>query len=232
MSRYTFYNLRVGRDIDQVRRELRALLAAEPLVLGLCEGVGYDLPDLPGYDLVRDRSTESRANIAAYVRHGRLTNERWHDLRETWNRTEHPGVHEARSWVELRLGQRQVIVGHQPPKFTSNTEKAQEEGITFLTRQMAPWTRETWSTRSQVDQHRSLARPRVVLMDANRRPSEGGPGPARLARQIEGWVVGSGIDLAVVRGGKVVDVRYVKQPAGVLLRSDHPHALTFRFGAG
>lgn len=227
MSRFTFYNLRVGRDLDQVRREIRALLVAEPLVLGLCEGVGYDLVEVPGYDLVRDRSTASRANIAAYVRRGKLRNERWHDMHETWHRTEHPGVHEARSWLELRVGKTQVIVGHQPPKFTSNTEKAQAEGIAFLTGRMAPWTRANWTKKG--NKERALGRPRVVLMDANRRPNEGGPGPTQLARQIDGQVVGTSIDLAVVRGGKVSRVRYVKQPAGVLLRSDHPDALTFRF---
>lgn len=228
MSRLTFYNLRVGRDGDQVARELRALLAAKPLVLGLCEGVGYDLRAVAGYELVRDRSNKSRANVAAYVAAGHLHNVRWFDMRETWKRTEHEGIHEPRSWIDLTVGDAQVLVGHQPPKFTNNVDKSQGEGIDFLTRRMAPWTRETWSRRSAKGQKVALLRPRVVLMDANRRHNETGPGPAELARRIDGWVVGRAIDLAVVRRALATDIEYVTHPNGVVLKSDHPHALTFK----
>src|SRR5690349_5574597 len=92
-----FYNIGPGRDHDVVTDEILAILATNPPVLAGCEAIGYQLPWVQGYTLIRDRSTRSRANIFAYVRND-LTpgRKRWFDLKETWRRTKHPGLHEPR----------------------------------------------------------------------------------------------------------------------------------------
>lgn len=196
----------------QVTAELRAILATGPAVLGLNEAVGHELPQVPGYRLLRDRSTESRANIAAYQRSDLpLTRVRWHDLRATWSRTQHPGQHPPRSFVSFRTGRCRTVVAHQAPKGTDNTVAAQEEGIAVLT------------TLLDVE---PVGRPALVLMDANRRRGETGPGPTALADRVGGQVVGDRIDCCVVTGDVAVeDVEYVAQVGEVRLRSDHPHAL-------
>lgn len=216
-----FYNLRVGRSHVQVEVELRAIASLQPAVIGLCEAIGYDLPTIKGYQLVRDRSTVSRSNIAAYVRDDlKVSRVRWRDLKETWHRTEHPGQHEPRSFLVLRVAGVQVIVHHQPPKGTNNVLLSQQEGVDAVARAMTPWKiSKLWK--------RSGHRPRVLIMDANRRAGEGGPGPSMLAERVEGWVVGSQIDCAVVRQAEVFNIRYVSSAAGVRLLSDHRHAFRF-----
>lgn len=226
-----FYNLRVGRSPAQVRRELQAMIDTGPAIIGLCEGVGYSLPRFKGYRLIRDRSTRSRANVAAYVRREAVSNVRWHDMHQTWGRTEHPGVHEARSWLEFRYFGVQVLVGHQPPKFTNNTIRSQQEGIDFLVGRMAPWTRKDWADRTQTEREHAKERPRLVIMDANRHPKEEGPGPHMLAQKIDGQVVGTNIDLGVARGLSISGTDYVRAVGGVDLKSDHEEALRFKIGA-
>jgi hypothetical protein len=229
MGRLTFYNLQVARDRAQVVREVRALIrATRPVVLGLCEATGYQLPHLAGYTLARDRSTPSRANVAASVRDDAYRHHRWHDLDQTWTRTEHPGTHEPRSWLEISGGPRslQVLVGHQPPKGTDNTLEAQREGLALLERRMTPWRNPGWVGNSSL----ARLRPRVVLMDANRRTGEPGPGPDTLAAAVGGQVVGRGIDCAVIRHGNPGAARYVRAAAGVTLGSDHERAFTFLVG--
>lgn len=232
-SRLTFYNLQVGRDRDQVARELRALLTDRPVLLGVCEATGYLLPRFRGYTLLRDTSRPSRANVAAWVREDLYRHHRWHDLTETWTRTEHPGTHEPRSWLEVSTGRgavgMQTLVGHQPPKGTDNTQAAQAEGIALLERRMTPWRNPGWTGNSSL----ARLRTRLVLMDANRRTGEPGPGPDTLAAAIGGRVVGQGIDCAVVRNGNPGAARYVRAAAGVTLGSDHERAFTFLVaGAG
>lgn len=208
------------RPVDQVAAEIRAILSTGPAVLGLNEAVGHALPHVRGYQQVRDRTTESRANIAAYVRRDvPLTNVRWHDLEETWSRTQHDGQHPPRSFVSFHAGGCKVAVAHQAPKGTDNTIAAQTEGITVL---------------AEVLDTKTVGRPALVLMDANRRRRETGPGPAVLARRLGGRVVGDRIDCAVVAGDvRVVEHRYVRRirvdGRTVRLRSDHPHALRFTF---
>lgn len=225
MSQYQLYNLRVGRAQSRIRLEIRALLSWNPLVLGLPEAIGYDLENLPGYSLVRDRSNPSRANIAVYVREGHLESVKWHDMKERWLRTEHPGWHDARSWVELRVDADQVIVGHQPPKGTNNTFDAQMEGINFLTDRMAPWTRTDWPDRNSESKVRAKERQRIVLADFNRRAGEPGPGPTLLANRIRGGVTGARIDATVDRQIDVTSHKYVSRVGNVILRSDHKAAL-------
>lgn len=97
-----FYNVRVGRRELVVRRELYAMLRQpRTLAVFLVEASGYDLPRAPRFELVRDRSTRSRSNIAAYVRRGHLRSAEWVDLRKTWRRTEHAGQHDPRSLLVL-----------------------------------------------------------------------------------------------------------------------------------
>jgi hypothetical protein len=225
MNQYQFYNLRVGRAQSRIRLEIRALLSWKPLVLGLCEAIGYDLENLPGYSQVRDRSTKSRANVAVYVREGHLESVKWHDMHETWHRTEGPGEHEARAWAELRVDTDQVLVGHQPPKGTNNTFDAQMEGINFLTARMAPWTRQDWPDRNADSKVRAKERQRIVLADFNRRAGEPGPGPTLLANRIRGAITGARIDASVDRALDVTSHQYVNRVGNVILRSDHKAAL-------
>ena len=227
-----YYNLGPAGDRPfpawAARREIRALLHDRPAVLGLSEAVGWPLPQIDGYRLIRNLGRPGRANIAAYVRADLKAPRwrmRWHDLRQTWSRTQHPGTHPPRSWLEMQVEGVQVIVGHQPPKFTDNVIASQQEGINLLRTRMGPWTRPTWKW--VVGKKRELARPRVVLADFNRRAHEEGPGPTPLAERIGGEVVGARIDCAVVRNGKAAQVCYIGQPAGVRLMSDHPEALSF-----
>lgn len=222
-----FYNLRVGRSVVQVRQELNAILDTKPAFLGMCEAVGYSLPRIDGYRLIRDRSTPSRANIAAYVKRGGLSHVHWYDMDEKWPRTEHPGMHEPRSWLEFRYHGIQVLVGHQPPKFTKNTIPAQKEGIDFLTDRMAPWTHKEWKRRTEASKARSKARPRVVIMDANRGPREEGPGPKKLAQNIDGKIVGTRIDLGVYREARVANVGYPTHAGREPLLTDHKHGFSF-----
>lgn len=225
-----FYNVQVARDPAQVAKELNALLASGPEVLGLCETTGYKLPAVKGYKLFRDTSTRSRANVAAYVRATvKTSSAHWHDCAETWDRTEHPGTHEPRSWLEFRLDGCQVMVGHQPPKGTSNTHAAQAEGIDLGTARMAPWTGTRWDRKPPEEKTTAKARPRLSLADWNRRPTEAGPGPGQLARRIQGWTMGAKIDGAVARGDATpLGTKYVDCPQGVPLKSDHRDALVVR----
>lgn len=210
--RVDFYNVEVGRDPAQVEREIRALLRSRPNVLGLCETVGYDLPRVKGYRLVRDRSNESRANIAAYVRDDEAFGYLWLDMRQTWSRTQHPGQHPPRSILVLLVDDVRLAVCHLPPKFTDNTLKGQWECIEVLSR--------------------ALARGRVAvgIGDFNRRAVEPGPSPRVLARRLGGVVATKNrIDTAVVRDAVVKKARYVTRVRAGLrwlrLRSDHKHAL-------
>lgn len=221
-----FYNLRVGRANPQVEDEVRALLGSGPHVLGLCEAIGYTLPGVKGYKLFRDTSTKSRANIAAYVTvdvPAPADKVQWHDCKQTWTRTQHPGTHEPRSWLEFRLDGVQVLVGHQPPKGTDNVQKSQQEGIDLCAKRLAPWLRDDWDQKTKAEKQDAKDCPRVVLADWNRGPHESGPGPEQLCDRIDGWTAGSKIDAAVLRGNDaaVKDCYYTDDPQGLELESDH-----------
>ena len=218
-----FYNIRVSRDPAQVEKELRAILTTwKPGVLGLCEATGYSLPGVEGWVKIRDTTTKSRANVAAYVKTSLdLADIQWHDLKETWSRAQHPGTHEPRSILEFRAGPLQVLVAHQPPKGTDNTQDAQAEGISKLEARLAPWTRDDWDSKPDDDQAKAKEKTRLVLWDANRWPGESGPGPDQLAQKIGGGVVGSKIDGAVKRKATVANVKYQDEAGGCPLKSDH-----------
>jgi hypothetical protein len=209
---YLFYNLGPGRSSIRISQELRGMASMRPRVIGLVEAIGYPLPDLPDYRRVRDTTRPSRANVAAYVRRDlTVKSVKWHDLSQTWPRTEMPGTHPPRSILELRVNGSQVIVYHAPPQTKHpDSFKGQQEGIAALTRLMAPGVG-AWSKK----------RPRVALMDANRRPGEPGPGPDKLAAAIDGTTRGTRIDCAVTRKQPVDRVLYRRHVPGAELGSDH-----------
>lgn len=226
-ERIAFYNLDNNRDDDVVRDELLAAADRGYALLGLVETIGNRLIDLKGYERISDNTTRSRQNIAAYVRKDLpITKVDWHDCTFRWPRTEGPGIHEPRSWLLLEAGQRetQVLIGHQPPRYVDGAVAGQQEGIEVCERYMAPWTRERWSSRLSKHQRAARKKPRLALADWNRRSGEPGPGPDVLAQRIGGKVAGDGIDAMVSRNVEVLDWRYVRQVAGVALRSDHKRA--------
>ena len=227
-----FYNLDNYRSDAQVARELRAMARDRPHTIEVCEVIGNTLPDLPGYRLLRDRSTKSRENIAAYVREDLpVGGPWWIDLTEDWGRTSGPGRHEPRSYLVFRLGRMQRITGHQPPRYTDNTIMAQQEGVDAVVRAMAPWTRKGWAERETWVQRRiQRLRPRMLCWDGNRRTGEAGPGPDSVARRIGGEVhLGRRIDHAITRNVDVQSAHVVSTVDGIILESDHHHALRIRW---
>lgn len=211
-------DIRPGSRAQQnasANREIRGLLAPDrrgrrPAALVVQEAIGYQLEPVPGYRLIRDRSTPGRANVAAYVLDGLgPLHTEWVDARETWKRTDHPGRHPARSYVAFNVGNVRVIGGHQAP-ITRNhdTLAAQREGVRIVSRLM-----------------HAYHGPSVVLWDANRKPGDSGPGPSTLAHEVGGRVAGTGIDNAVIRGALTVRrAWYVTRVRGRRLLSDHRHA--------
>lgn len=225
-----FYNLQVNRSRRTVRRELRAILKDKPAFLALNEAMGYRLPRIRGYVLAHDRSTRSRANVALYVRGDLpLSQVRYIDLEETWGRTQHPGDHEARSYLQCRVAGIQVTVYHAAPRYTDNTMDAQAEGIRSLTKTAASWRRNDWMNRGALARVDSLERPRIVIGDFNRGKNDVGPGPTVLAKAIGGEVATFRIDTAVTRNVEVKDFWYYDTVHGVPLKSDHKHALRLTF---
>ncbi|HEY1176409.1 MAG TPA: hypothetical protein VGF17_09650 [Phytomonospora sp.] len=100
-----FYNVEVARSNGVAAEEVRALLATrtgrgnrhKPLAVILCETTGYELPDVAGFDQIRQRPGP-RANITMYVESGRLRRFHWLDQHKTWKRTDHPGEHDPRAF--------------------------------------------------------------------------------------------------------------------------------------
>jgi len=114
-----------NRGPGQVRRELGALAnnvnpdsrRPDPKAIGLCEALDHRLPDLWRYGQpIRDVSRRSRENLALYVLarldRGRV---RWHDLAETWPRSNRPGTHEPRSILDVEVEDWRILVSHAPP---------------------------------------------------------------------------------------------------------------------
>lgn len=228
---FRFYNADNNRPDDQVNKEVRALLnvdaeqAKQVAVLGLCECTGLALGKIDGYHLVRDTSSKSRENIAAYVRRDLWGDEvaHWVDLSFTWPRTQGSGTHEPRSYCFFWAGAVKVYVYHAPPKNAVNAEKGQQQGIDSLAGLMGPsddWTQ------------RQVNRPQVALADWNRTKGQSGPGPSVLAKDVGGKVWGAKIDAGVKRGNGSVDkVSYPTTVNGVALKSDHGHAFSMRLTA-
>lgn len=223
---FVLYNLRVGRSKERVVREILAILTSHvPAILILVEAIGYgDLPDYPGYERIQDRSRPSRANVVIYARTGLVKWFRWHDMTKGWPRTEHPGTHEPRSWLELRLVGilgAQVLAGHNPPK-GEGMEDARWESINAVTLLMAPWKRKGWRNRAKVWRHAARLRPRAAFADWNNHPGESGPGQHLLSLRINGEVHGATIDAAVTRRADAEDPDTFKTAGKTALKTDHP----------
>lgn len=231
--RFVFYNLRVGRPQRRVRLELWVIARVlRPKVLAGCEGIGYDLRAIRGYTLIRDRSSDPRDNVFMYVRsRRRIARIRWHDLRETWLRVKHPGVHPPRSFVEAVVERVRVIVGHQAqhPSTTPHrdTGASQVEGAELVRDRLDPQRRPSWQRKTAEQRDRAERQPGIALLDWN--DGAGGPWPtaADVAKAVDGQVVGSRIDRAVVRGEvRVKRWRYTKTLPWLgklfTLLTDHP----------
>lgn len=247
MSRAVFVNLAppsperpdraANRTIGALAHEYR------PRLLACVEAVGRVLDPVPGYGLIRDRSRPGRANVALYVREDCQLRRHWFvDHRETWTRTEDPlnRPHPARATLAASVGNVQVLVGHQCPLGTDNTQAAQQEGVNVATRLMTPWAlQETLSHAKRVGgltteeaRKAMLARPRIMLWDPNRDPLQRGvPGPAQLASRIGGWAHGFTTDGAVTRQLTVKGDGYVKHADGVEVVTDHPGAYLLQLGS-
>lgn len=246
-----FYNIgpfhEAGRDEADLERELHGMTRSRPEVvgIGLCETAGWGgLPTLPGfYPPIRDRSTQGRANVSAYLSRGlrfEPGSERWHDRKIQWERTEHDSAnesrdnHPARSDLEVVASDVQFGFAHQPPAGIRSirpphdwiTDEAQQEGIDLWTARMAPWTREDWDERSPESKREAKQRLRMLFWDPNRDPhaplSE--PGPHMLAHRIGGHQEGTSIEGCVVRGGHPYRPRKQRQVGGVKMGSDHKGA--------
>lgn len=220
-----FYNLEVGRPHGMVTAEVLAILATGPVILAGCEGVGYLLPDqVPGYRLIRNRSTEGHSNVWAYVAdHVPVTRVKWHRCRVTWQRVKRPSLtHPPRVILSFRAAEVQVLVAHAPQVDPPNTSPAREEILERLTLLMSPWRRPFWHLLPSRIRARETIRPRVLLWDPN------GLGN-KLAAKVGGRAIGSAIEGAVTTGRRTfgLRVRFPERAAGVALRSDHGQALRF-----
>lgn len=236
-----FYNVGPGRDEGQVEREVRAMLAfrerpTDPAVaeLRLVEAIGYHpLPTVPGYELIFDRSTEARANVATYVRSDLASDHRWLDLKGTWPKTDHPGTHAPRSFLNTRVGRCAGVTAHQPPPFTRvELPQLHREGQDALGQLLDPRRRESFRALARSDQDQALSRPRWVAYDANADRNDADPSPKTLARAIGGQLVGSRIDCVVLRGDvECREFEYLPEVRhdGDLVRflTDHNHALRY-----
>lgn len=223
-----FYNLRVGRNGAQVARELRAMASTKPLTIELVEALGYDLPKLDGYKLLRDTSTRGRANVAAYARDDYpVKGPWWIQCHETWDRPKGPGRHWPREHMVYTFGRMQRIVGHVPPRYgNDNAYASQRESIVKIADRMAPWRNNEghWRQTSRTGRLYNRLRPRAATCDFNRTKGEIN-GPSMLAHLIGGKAHGERIDATVVRNVRVQSIRAVSSVKRVALRSDHGHAM-------
>lgn len=244
-----FYNIGpVGenhRGPDDLERELHGFLRSGALLIFLCETVRWGpLPGLPGMDKIRDTSTESRANVAAYVsRTLRFEpgSETWYDRKIEWERTEHDAAdestdnHPARSDLKFYADGHLWGGAHQPPRGIKSThpphdwvtDEAQQEGVDLWERWLAPWSdEERWKGRSEAAKRRARQRMRTLFWDPNRDPNAPlkVPGPNMLAARVMGEKEGTSIEGCVHRGGTLSRPRKQASVGGVKMGSDHKGA--------
>jgi len=215
---FAFENLGPRARPKQTRLELGALAnnvnpderRPRPKGIGLCETIHHDLTDLWHYGLpIRDRTRLSRANLALYVLDrldlGRI---RWHDLAEQWPRTEHPGIHEPRSILDVEVEDWRIIVAHAPP-VAIGTGPARREWLDAMVELLSGPT------------------PVLALTDPN---GLGAELVRRLAKPSKGTVVTGGTPVEAVHGvGIVLDsVHAPGRVNGVPMLTDHRRALLGR----
>lgn len=211
---FTFENLGPRGDPHRGAAQLRAELAAQannlrpdpnrkrPKGIGLCEAIGYTLPTLDRYGPpIRDRSRPGRANLALYVGAWLDVDHEWHDLDETWPRTEHPGTHPPRSILVAQVEDWRTIVGHAPP-IAPHSGDAREEWLDAMVRLMR------------------TPGPVLALTDPN------GLGPA-LVRRLGPETVAGGTHVEAVHGRRVIldNAQAVESLNGVPMLTDHRRAL-------
>ncbi len=232
---FRFYNLapvgeRGPKDAELVERELRAIAnrpigrrrawwRRRPKMIGVCEAVGRDLPALPGYRIIRDRTTPARANLALYVLHWLPVDSiEWIDLERTWPRVLHPGVHPARSILVAAVRGWLVIVGHAPQAPSRRFTSAVNRGLASA--------RIEW-TAAMVRMAHSAVGPVLVLTD----PNGLGPRIRRALANLGRLGVGTGgtaVEAVHVVGAVLVEAHTPGSAFGVPMLSDHRRYLRGR----
>lgn len=214
MARFIFYNVGPSRPRDEVYAEIRnfsqrtGLLRIKPRWICFVEASYGDLPDLPGYHKIRDRSKASRANVAVYVRKSRRRqfNHRWVDLDFTWPRIEHRGIHPPRSFPRISDGPLRGAVYHAPDPRAKDVEVGHSEGARAIVQEL----------------RRAEGNPLFIPADWNTSANDGVNGAAKVARELGGLVVGGpSVDHAVVRRLRGVRARYRTTWRGRKLGTDH-----------
>lgn len=230
------YNLEEGRPMLEVIAEVLALLSPDrpnrPMILALVECVGYPLPHVDGYRVLRNRLTESAANVAAYVHESiPVSRVRWRRMNRTWRRVKRTGVHPPRTILKFRAAAKwwqratgvRVAVAHHPQDDGANTGPARLEHLEALANFLTPWRRARWWRLLPAKvRDREARRPRVVLWDSN-------GGAPTLANMTGGQIVALGVDGAVLRGPRThgVALKAVRFVGDRPLRSDHGRAVRF-----
>lgn len=201
VQRTVVYNM--GPDNPHPMADVQAFAAAGIPRIYLCETQGKRLDPIKGYDLIRDRSTPGRANLAAYVANGDggFLRYRYVDTKARWYRRQHPGMHPARAILVVRfIGDdakpEQDVVVHLPPA-GADTHRATQETWDAIIRVAAPWRRMAPGT----GRYREALRVRRrVLGDLNGSP--GSMWVKRARRLLRADQCGHRIDAALVRNWK------------------------------
>lgn len=206
------WNLKVGRNREQVKREVGLLLAAEGLdFLCVQEAAWYDaqLARIVGFDYytTRGRSPAAR-DSGILVRHGlRVTGHRRLRTFTRWTRRKHPskGLHPARHFHSVRINGLRVMSVHMPPgpHDDSRNRLAYAE---CMIRLMGHLRRG----------------PFVAPGDYNKSPraSRDALTPYALAHALRARITGRGIDFVLSRGVTVTGYRHGPQHG-----SDHEAVL-------
>lgn len=213
---FSFYNLAPAGDPQRgpafVTREAEAIvnnhprnpLRRRPKVFGVVEAIGRRLPELEHYQLIRDTSTASRANVALYVRKGlKVGTVRWIDHRLSWPRVLHPGLHEPRSTLVVTVEDWTVVVAHAP-QVGERMNGARAEWLDIEAHLLAAANR-NW--------------PVLLLSDSNALWDE-------LQKRNEGTAMGgTPVESAHVRHARLKNIRTPESIRGVPMLSDHRKCL-------
>jgi hypothetical protein len=218
-----------GRTPKVLAREQRALLNIEPRdrrqatvkVDAGVEAIGWgDLPDMPGYQLIRDRSTEPRANLCLYLPNAlEVEDVTWLRHHRVWRQTRDGAgpndMHPPRRSLRVRVKgddrkRARVYVVHAPPVTKhGDTGPARAEWVTILADDIA-----------------AADVPCIVPGDPN------GLFPTlkrELAdRDVQAVTGGDSTDGILVTGYTLHDTKPVARVNGVEMGSDHHKALRGR----
>jgi hypothetical protein len=207
-------------SIKEANSDIRAILDTGVTFCAGVEGVFKGkLPDVKGYEKVRDRSTEGRANVFCYVRANELPKFKFIDMHRTFDREPgRPGQHPARSFVHFNFRRVQFTIAHHPPAWPG-TGPARAEHLVKLRHHFAPWTNEAeWDAIS--DHYREIAKrkPRALLWDRNMTM----PAFRKFAESCDAWAVGERIDCLMGRNLVVMDSGYQRKFDSHSVHTDHP----------